>query len=125
MKTLSKGNVSAESHSVAQLLALLVSEEKVLANFMQIETDKVLAFVGRNRDFPSHPTAKEIIQFNQSLIQVLESVYMTEWQLCKKWTAILPLIPYESGTSSCTSIIVADDSEEIAHFYQDDRGFDY
>ncbi|MBD8498457.1 hypothetical protein [Paenibacillus arenosi] len=125
MKTLSKGNVSTESQSVAQLLALLVSEEKVVANLMQLETDKVLAFVGRNREFPSQPTSKEIIQFNQSLIQVLESIYMTEWQLCKKWTAILPLIPYESDTSSCASIIVADDNEDIARFYHDDRGFDY
>ncbi|MBA2941588.1 hypothetical protein HZF08_25200 [Paenibacillus sp. CGMCC 1.16610] len=76
------------SAAITQLLQSLASEEESLAKLMRTEADKTSSFVGRDLDFPTAPTTQEILVYNHSVIQFLDSMVMTQWLMLKKLHAI-------------------------------------
>lgn len=75
---------SSYSTALTHLLQSLASEEESLAKLMRTEADKTSSFVGRDLDFPTAPTTQEILLYNHSVIQFLDSMVMTQWLMLKK-----------------------------------------
>ncbi|EJW18245.1 hypothetical protein PAV_3c06970 [Paenibacillus alvei DSM 29] len=69
--------------AVAHLLQSLSLEEGALGQLLLTEAEKAMAFVGKDKNFPSHPTPKEIVDYNSSVVQILDSMLMAEWLLLK------------------------------------------
>lgn len=74
------------------LLKSIAREENALAHLIKAEADKIEAFVGKNCDFPTHPSNDEIIELNRSVTKLLETIIMKEWLLLKKLEDILEFI---------------------------------
>lgn len=72
------------SAAITHLLQSIASEEESLAKLLRTEADKTSSFVGRDLDFPTAPTTQEILLYNHSVIQFLDSMVMTQWLMLKK-----------------------------------------
>ncbi|TVX94079.1 hypothetical protein [Paenibacillus agilis] len=84
-----------KEEAAAQLIRAIALEEEALSNLINIETDKAAAFVGKNLDFPTSPTTSEIIQFNQTVVQFLDTLLMAEWLLLKKMDTVTGMREYD------------------------------
>lgn len=89
-------NALTKEHAVTQLIRAISLEEEALSKLINTEADKALAFVGRNLDFPTGPSTAEIIKFNHTVIQLLDTILMAEWMLLKK----LDVLKYINDTDS-------------------------
>lgn len=69
-------------HSVAQ-------EEYALLSYLQSEAKKIEAFAGKDLDFPTCPTSLDILEFNQSTNQMVDSILMKEWLLLRKLETVI------------------------------------
>ncbi|MEI5907248.1 hypothetical protein WAK64_09280 [Bacillus spongiae] len=69
---------------VLDLLESIALEEIALSHILNAEAEKVQAFVGKCLDFPTKPNNEQIIAFNKSVGNVLETVIMKEWLLLRK-----------------------------------------
>ncbi|WP_240666752.1 hypothetical protein [Longirhabdus pacifica] len=69
---------------IVDLLESIALEENALSHIMNAEAEKIQAFVGKDLDFPSNPSIKEIIVFNQAVDSLLHTVVMKEWLLLRK-----------------------------------------
>lgn len=76
---------------ITKLMDSIAEEEIALASIISSEADKINAFVGKNLDFPTSPSNRDIIDFNQSIYRIIESVLMNEWLLFKKLETIISL----------------------------------
>ncbi|NOJ68941.1 hypothetical protein [Paenibacillus alvei] len=88
--------------AVAHLLQSLSLEEGALGQLLLTEAEKAMAFVGKDKNFPSHPTPKEIVDYNSSVVQILDSMLMAEWLLLKKLNMVVHmefLAPTRSSAS--------------------------
>lgn len=83
--------------SIIQIIKSVALEEIALAHLIDAEADKIKAFVGRNFNFPTHPSSKEVVQFNQTVSQLMETILMKEWLLLKKLETALRLKEKEHG----------------------------
>lgn len=70
--------------TVIDLLKSIALEEVALSHLVNAESEKLQAFVGKYCDFPTHPSTHEIIKFNQSINQLIDSVLMKEFLLLRK-----------------------------------------
>lgn len=70
--------------TIIDLLKSIALEEMALSHLVNAESEKLHAFVGKYCDFPTEPTTHEIIKFNQSINQVMDSVLMKEFLLLRK-----------------------------------------
>lgn len=84
-------NPPSTEEVIAKLLESIAEEEIALANIISSEADKINAFVGENFDFPTSPSNKDIIAFNQSIYRIIESVLMKEWLLLKKLETVISI----------------------------------
>lgn len=84
-------NPPSNEEIIAKLMESIAEEEIALAHILSSEADKINAFVGKNLDFPTLPSNKEIIAFNQSTHRIIESVLMKEWLLLKKLETVISL----------------------------------
>lgn len=76
---------------IAKLMESIAEEEIALANFISSEANKINAFIGKNLDFPTSPTNQEIIDFNQTVHKIIESLLMKEWLLLRKLDTVILL----------------------------------
>lgn len=76
--------MQAMENAVAEMMRAIALEENALSRLLNIQADHMCSFVGTNVDFPTHPAITELIQFNQSMIQLLGTMLMAEWLLLKK-----------------------------------------
>lgn len=77
-------NACLKDHAIAQLMNAIALEEEALSKLISTEADKTFAFVGKNLDFPTDPSTSDIIKFNCTVIQFLDTMLMAEWMLLKK-----------------------------------------
>ena len=70
--------------TIIDLLESIALEEISLSHLMNAEAEKVQAFIGKDADFPFCSNYKEIITFNQSVNQLMDTMVMKEWLLLKK-----------------------------------------
>lgn len=84
-------DISSKEHAVNKMMKAIALEEEALSKLMNTEADKTLAFVGKNLDFPTDPSTLEIIQFNHTVIQLLDTMLMSKWILFKKMDMIAHL----------------------------------
>jgi hypothetical protein len=77
------------------LIESVADEEKALALLIRAEADKIQAFIGKNCEFPTKPSNKEILELNRSVTQMLETIVMKEWLLLKKLEKTLEVIREE------------------------------
>jgi hypothetical protein len=75
------------------LLESLALEKMALAHILQAEADKMQAFTGPLKNFPTQPTTKEILIFQETTVKLLEAVIYQERLLAQKLSLLkeLPL----------------------------------
>ncbi|WCN37466.1 hypothetical protein [Aneurinibacillus uraniidurans] len=76
---------------VIDLLESIALEEIALSHLMNAEAEKIQAFVGKHLNFPTCPSTRDIIKFNQNVTLLLETIVMKEWLLLRKLENILEL----------------------------------
>lgn len=74
---------------IIDLLQSIALEEISLSRILNAEAERIQAFLGKNKDFPTHPTNCEIAQFDKSTANLLDTVIMKEWILYKKMMATM------------------------------------
>lgn len=74
------------------LFESIATEEEALGKLIEAEAKKVQAFSGKHLDFPTKPTNREIISFNQGVARLLETILFKEWILIKKLEDTMLLI---------------------------------
>lgn len=74
---------------IIDLFESIALEEIALSHIINAESEKIQAFVGKELDFPTCPSNREIITFNQTVNQFLETVIMKEWLLLKKMENVM------------------------------------
>lgn len=70
--------------AVSDLFKSVAMEETALSHLLNAEAEKIQAFVGKQKDFPSRPSNADLLRFNKSVIALLDIVVMKEWLLLKK-----------------------------------------
>jgi hypothetical protein len=75
--------------AIIDLLKSVAMEETALAHLMNAEAEQIQAFVGKNLNFPSSPSTREIIGFNVTVSSFVETLVMQEWLLLRKLDKIL------------------------------------
>ncbi|WP_416829201.1 hypothetical protein [Ectobacillus polymachus] len=81
---------------IIDLLESIALEEIALSHLLNAEAEKIQAFVGECKDFPTEPTNCEILQFNREATRFVETILMKEWLLLRKLENVLELIPDDS-----------------------------
>ncbi len=66
------------------LLKSIAMEETALSHVLLAESEKTIAFVGKDHNFPKCRSNEEIFQFNQATHDILEMIVMKEWILYQK-----------------------------------------
>ncbi len=82
-------NVPSFEQTIAHLIESIALEEEAISKLLDCEASKALAFVGKEMDFPSNPSSQEIINFNQTVLKLMDSFLMTEWLLLKKLDMVI------------------------------------
>jgi hypothetical protein len=88
---------------IIDLLESIAFEEVALSHILNAEAEKIQAFVGSCLDFPTKPNNHEIIKFNKSVQDLIETVVMKEWLLLKKLDNVMELIPFHHDKCQCPS----------------------
>ncbi|MBA2872913.1 hypothetical protein HNQ85_003228 [Anoxybacillus calidus] len=88
---------------IIDLLESIALEEVALSHILNAEAEKIQAFVGNCLDFPTKPNNHEIIKFNRSVQDLIETVVMKEWLLLKKLENVMELIPIHHDKCQCPS----------------------
>jgi len=120
----SSGSVPGLPDTVTHLLKSIALEEEALSKIMQAEANKTMAFVGQDLDFPQKPSTADIIRFNQSVIQIMDSLLMAEWLLLKKLDTVSYMHP-SLGESREPEDAPRQSSEEDAGDDYEDLDLDY
>ncbi|MBD8496962.1 hypothetical protein [Paenibacillus arenosi] len=89
----------SKEEAAAHLIKAIALEEEALSNLINMETDKAAAFVGKNLDFPTGPSNSEIIQFNHTVVQFLDTLLMAEWLLLKKIDTVTSMRDFDCEDS--------------------------
>lgn len=71
-------------NTVIDLLESIAYEELALSNIINSEAEKVLAFVGKESNFPLCSSSSDIIEFNLTTNNMMETIIMKEWLLLRK-----------------------------------------
>lgn len=77
---------------IIDLLESIALEETSLSNLINAEANRIQAFVGKNRDFPSRPSNETIILFGKTSSSLLDTIIMKEWILYKKLLSTLDIL---------------------------------
>jgi hypothetical protein len=88
---------------IIDLLESIALEEVALSHILNAEAEKVKAFVGNSLEFPTKPKNHEIIKFNKSVQDLIETIVMKEWLLLKKLENVMELIPVHHDKCGCPS----------------------
>lgn len=89
-------NTVTKDQAMAQLIRAIALEDEALSKLLNTEADKTLAFVGKDLDFPTGPSTSEIIKFNHTVIQLLDTMLMAEWMLLKKLDVLVHINDVDS-----------------------------
>lgn len=93
-------NTPSLDEAITKIIDSVAEEEMALAQLISSEANKINAFVGEYSNFPTSPTNREILKFNQSIQNIIDSVMMKEWLLYKKIEMVLTLIEKLDSTNS-------------------------
>ncbi|OEF97786.1 hypothetical protein [Desulfuribacillus alkaliarsenatis] len=77
--------------TIIDLLESIALEEISLSHLMNAEAEKIQAFVGKSANFPMCSSYQEIITFNQSVNQIMDTMLMKEWLLLKKLEQVIQI----------------------------------
>ncbi len=99
--------------AMVNLLQSIAKEEESISKLIRTESDKAMAFTGKKLDFPTHPSNSEIIQYNQTLIHLLDSVLMSKWLLMKKLDMVLHHRTEAHGVQLDEDYQALDDMEDL------------
>ncbi|OBZ18020.1 hypothetical protein A8L34_00040 [Bacillus sp. FJAT-27264] len=99
-----KGNAPATpvppmDEAISHLIESITSEENALTSLLETEAGHIRAFCEEKLG-ESGSTAGEIIQFNHSVIQFMDSFMMAEWMLLKKLDTALQLDQGDKNVAS-------------------------
>lgn len=70
--------------TIIDLLESIALEEISLSHILNAEAEKIQAFIGEKANFPMCSNYQDIITFNRSVNQIMDTVVMKEWLLLKK-----------------------------------------
>jgi len=113
--------------AVVHLLQSLSLEEGALGQLLLTEAEKAKAFVGKDKNFPTHPTPKEIVDYNSSVVQILDSMLMAEWLLLKKLNMVVHM-EFQAQTRDPavkTSALITKQNDIGEELDSDSNEFDY
>lgn len=77
---------------IIDLLESIALEETSLSNLLNAEANRIQAFVGKNKDFPSGPSNEIIVLFGKTSSNLLDNFIMKEWILYKKLLSTLDVL---------------------------------
>ncbi|WP_051236975.1 hypothetical protein [Paenibacillus pinihumi] len=101
-----KGKLSSQpiptmNEAVSHLIESIASEEKALSRLLDTEAEHIRTFSEENLGSGAS-SVEDIIRFNHSVIQFMDSVVMAEWMLLKKLDTVLQLdLEGLDGRASC------------------------
>lgn len=75
--------------ALVELLDSIAYGEDVISQLIKVEAIKTSKFTGKSHDHPKRPNNEEIIQYCQSLNQIVGSIHMEERMLLEKLEMIL------------------------------------
>lgn len=78
--------------TIIDLLESIALEEMSLSHLLSAEAERIQAFVGKNQDFPTSSSTNEILCFNKTSSNLLDTIVMKEWILYKKLLAALEVL---------------------------------
>lgn len=81
--------VPSYDEAIIRLLNSIAAEEEAYSRLIRAESEETTAFVGKRLDFPTNPSASDMIRYNQTLNRLLDSIVMSKWLLMKKLDVIL------------------------------------
>ncbi|GKU78117.1 hypothetical protein [Paenibacillus sp. L3-i20] len=128
MQPYSGDSIPTMSEALSHLIESIALEEKALSQLVVSEANKIEAFVGKQQNFPLHPSSDEIIRFNHSVISVLDSIQMAEWLLFKKLHTISQLSVWSEEKAHLSSVTTTEDTVQSSvttiedNDHQDDNG---
>jgi len=67
----------------------IAAEEEAYSKLIRAESEKAAAFVGKRHNFPTNPSASDMIRYNQTLNRLLDSIVTSKWLLMRKLDVIL------------------------------------
>ncbi|MGE5474204.1 MAG: hypothetical protein ACM3UU_08305 [Ignavibacteriales bacterium] len=78
--------------AIIDLLESIALEEISLSHLLNAEAERIQAFIGKNQDFPTSISIDEILCFNKTSSNLLDTIIMKEWILYKKLLAALEVL---------------------------------
>ncbi|MBH5318876.1 hypothetical protein I6N90_13810 [Paenibacillus sp. GSMTC-2017] len=118
MHSFSGDSIPSMSEALSHLIESIALEEKALSKLVTSEANKIEAFVGKQRNFPLHPSSEDIIRFNDSVISVLDSIQMAEWLLFKKLHTIAQLSNWSEDKARISNVETLEESAQIIEVEQ-------
>ena len=88
---------------IIDLLESIALEEIALSHVLNAEAEKIHAFVNVCRDYPTQLSNSEIIKFNKSVKDLVETIVMKEWLLLRKLEDVMELVPCFLDKCECPS----------------------
>lgn len=76
---------------ILDLMESIALEEIALSHLIKAEAEKIKAFVGDHRNFPSKPSTSEIIKFNRSVTRLMDTVLFKEFLLIRKLELVVSI----------------------------------
>lgn len=73
------------------LVESIALEEMSLSHILNAEAEKIQVFIGEKLNFPFCSSSIDIIKFNQSVNQFVDTIVMKEWILSKKLDKVMQL----------------------------------
>lgn len=70
--------------TIIDLLESIALEEIALSHIINAEAEKIQAFVGKDCDFPTHPSNGDILRFNATVLRLMETLMFKELFLLRK-----------------------------------------
>lgn len=77
---------------IIDLLESIALEEMAISHLINAEAEKVQAFVGKDLNFPTCPTNREINLFNHEVHKLVDRIVMKEWLLLRKLEDVINLM---------------------------------
>lgn len=78
-------------NTVIDLLESIALEEIALSHIVNSEAEKIQAFIGKKGNFPFCSSGSDIIKFNKTTNQMMDTIAMKEWLLLKKLDRVLQI----------------------------------
>jgi len=69
-----RANKKTRRDAALELLSSLADDEEAVSRLIRAEAEHIRAFTGADGSFPTHPTNKQIIEFQSGVVRMVEAL---------------------------------------------------